>query len=96
MAEMEEYMGAYLSVVFVKARNVHVGRLRKNVRALSVAYPRTGFLHFSRKLAVLQNRPRIISARSDAPKIIPDEASEIVALVARARDSHFPWLRHEF
>ena len=50
MAEVEEYMGAYLSVVFVGARNVHVGRLRKDVHALSVAYPRTGFLHFSRKL----------------------------------------------
>ena len=73
MAEMEEYMGAYLSVVFVRARNVHVGRLRKNVRALNIAYSRTGFLHFSRKLAVLQNRPGIINARSGAPKIIPNE-----------------------
>ena len=70
---MEEYMGAYLSADFVGARNVHVGRLRKDVHALGVAYPRTGFLHFSRKLAVLQNRPRIISARSNARKIIPDE-----------------------
>jgi hypothetical protein len=73
MAKMEKYMGAYLSVVFIRARNVHVGRLRKNVHALSVAYLQTGFLHFSHKLAVLQNRPRIISARSDAPKIISDE-----------------------
>ena len=71
MAEMEEHMGAYLSTVLVGARSVRVGRLRKNVRALSVAYGR--FLRFFYKLEVLQSSPRIIIARNDAPKIIPDE-----------------------
>ena len=73
MAEMEEHMGAYHITVFVGARSVHVGRLRKNVRALSVGHLRRGFLHFFHKLEVLLNRPRIIIARNDAPKIIPDE-----------------------
>jgi hypothetical protein len=43
------------------------------VRAMSDGQYRTGFLHFFHKLGVLQNRPRIIIARKDAPKIIPDE-----------------------
>jgi len=66
-------MDAYLSTVFVGARNVHVGRLRKNVRTLSVARWRTGIPRFLFELEVLQHRFRIIFARSDAPKTIPDE-----------------------
>jgi len=73
MAEMEEHMGAYLITVFVGARSVRVGRLRKNVRALSVGHLRRGFLHFFHKLEVLLSRPRIIIARNDAPKIILDQ-----------------------
>ena len=66
-------MVAYLSTVFLGARNVHVGRLRKNVRTLSVARRRTGLVHFLLKFAVLRHRRTVISASSDAPKTIPDE-----------------------
>ena len=69
-------MDAYLNTVFVGARNVHVGRLRENVRTLSVARWRTGFVHFLLKFVVLRHRRTIISASNDAPKIIPDESLE--------------------
>jgi len=66
-------MDAYLSTVFVGARNVY--RLRKNVRTPSVAHWRhgNGFPHLLFELEVLQYRSGITSARSDAPKTIPDE-----------------------
>jgi len=73
MAETEEHMAAYLSTAFAGARSVRVGRLRKNVCALSAAYRRIGFLRFFHKLDVLQSRPRINIASNDAPKIIPYE-----------------------
>ena len=75
MVEMEEeQMDAYLRTIFVGARNAHVGRLGKNVRALSVAHWRMVSLHFLLKLAVLQRSRKIIFTRNDAPKIIPDES----------------------
>ena len=73
MVEIEEHMGAYLRTVFLGSRDIHVGRLRRNVRALSVAHPRTVCIYFPHKLVVLQSRARINDARNDAAKIIPDE-----------------------
>ena len=73
MVEMEEeQMDAYLRTVFVGARNAHVGRLRKNVRALSAAHLQTVSMNFLHNLVVIQHS-RIIFARNHAPKIIPDE-----------------------
>ena len=74
MAEMEEgHMSAYLLGILAGARNVLVGRLRENVRTLSVAHFQTVCFHFFIKFVVLIHRRRIIFSSNDALKILPDE-----------------------